>query len=224
MTEVGKRYGKLVVIEQAESSGHHKRWLCKCDCGEQSVAWQISLRRGTTRSCGCHRRATSKRRWEAFQKEGTGFWIKVDRSGGAEACWTWLGSIRAGYGATSYKGTPMRAHRLAWLLTHGSLPPDAVLRHSCDNKACCNPAHLIPGTQLENIADMVDRGLLKKGQNRGSKNGRAKLTYEAAECIRRAYGLGLSQDMIAEIFNVSQNAVSQIVNFKRYAEPPKDET
>ena len=32
---VGKRYGKLTVIEKAENAPNgHARWICKCDCGK----------------------------------------------------------------------------------------------------------------------------------------------------------------------------------------------
>lgn len=220
MTAIGDRYGRLVVLEAAEGRHTHKRWLCQCDCGEQTVAWQISLRRGSTVSCGCHKREINKRRWGNYQKNGKGFWSKVDRAGGPDACWPWIGCLTdQGYVRTSHKGKPYSGHRLAWLLTHGKLDPHAVLRHRCDNKKCCNPAHLIPGTQLENIADAKRRGLYEKARHKGTKNGRAKLNYDAAQCIRRAYGLGLSQTLIAEIFGVSQVSVSKIIQFKRYAEP-----
>ncbi len=51
---IGKRYGKLVVIEQA--FGHCKKgiyWVCKCDCGNEKIIYGASLRRELTSSCGC---------------------------------------------------------------------------------------------------------------------------------------------------------------------------
>ena len=32
---------------------------------------------------------------------------------------------------------------------------ELVLRHLCDNKPCCNPAHLLPGTASENVRDVI---------------------------------------------------------------------
>lgn len=54
----GKRFGRLVVIEQAEDyvlpSGRRKaRWLCQCDCGEKPIVRGDALSSGTTQSCGC---------------------------------------------------------------------------------------------------------------------------------------------------------------------------
>lgn len=49
----GQRFGKLVVIESAESCNGKTRWRCKCDCGNEKIAYTASLRCGQTKSCGC---------------------------------------------------------------------------------------------------------------------------------------------------------------------------
>lgn len=84
------------------------------------------------------------------------FWDKVDRSGGAAACWLWTGSQKpTGYGQVSLKGRVYLAHRVAWTLTHGAIPDGLGVLHHCDNPPCCNPAHLFLGSQGDNSADMV---------------------------------------------------------------------
>jgi hypothetical protein len=76
----------------------------------------------------------------------------------------WEGAVTShGYGEFIYNGVNERAHKLAWLFTHGSLPEGlkemkVVLMHSCDNKWCVNPGHLSIGTQKENIQDMFRKG------------------------------------------------------------------
>ena len=47
----GQKFGKLVALRYLGKS----RWLCKCDCGEETVAVANHLRRGHTVSCGCIR-------------------------------------------------------------------------------------------------------------------------------------------------------------------------
>lgn len=46
----GKRFGRLTVISFDESS---KKWLCKCDCGNQKLVSRCHLMDGHSRSCGC---------------------------------------------------------------------------------------------------------------------------------------------------------------------------
>ena len=56
--EIGKRYGRLTVIERAEnhitSNGkQYRQYLCICDCGAYSIVQGARLRSGKTKSCGC---------------------------------------------------------------------------------------------------------------------------------------------------------------------------
>lgn len=44
------------------------------------------------------------------------------------------------------------AHRLAWMYTHGPIPPAAVVRQSCENIRCVFPGHLQLLSRDENIA------------------------------------------------------------------------
>ena len=48
----GQRFGRLIVLRKVEN-----RWLCQCDCGNQTITKAHYLRNGDTRSCGCLRRA-----------------------------------------------------------------------------------------------------------------------------------------------------------------------
>jgi hypothetical protein len=50
--EIGKRYGRLVVVG-AKTDGLVR---CICDCGTTHTARMWSIRKGTTTSCGCYRR------------------------------------------------------------------------------------------------------------------------------------------------------------------------
>lgn len=76
-------------------------------------------------------------------------------------CLEWTGTTnKRGYGriCCEMPGEPrmMYAHRLAFYLANGYLPK--LIRHTCDNPPCCNPEHLLPGTQLDNMRDAVERG------------------------------------------------------------------
>ena len=53
----GQRFGKLTVIRRAEEAQDGKNradhWLCRCDCGNDTVVLGANLVRGHTKSCGC---------------------------------------------------------------------------------------------------------------------------------------------------------------------------
>lgn len=101
------------------------------------------------------------------------FWQCFDRSGGPSACWPWLfGRNDEGYGVMRYHGVVVKVHVVAFE-THHRRPVKRgmKLRHSCDNPPCGNPAHLIEGTQGENISDQYFRGRRKRrlGGRRGAQ-------------------------------------------------------
>lgn len=90
------------------------------------------------------------------------FWRKVDKSG---ECWVWTGCRHvAGYGRFNTQDAQwsgvVYAHRMAWELTHGPIPPGLHVLHRCDNPPCCNPEHLWLGTNADNHADKVQKGRL----------------------------------------------------------------
>lgn len=62
-TQIGDRYGGLVVVATAEANRHgHARFVCRCDCGVVVTVTANAIRRGHTLSCGCRRREAAKKR------------------------------------------------------------------------------------------------------------------------------------------------------------------
>jgi len=57
--ETGNRYGKLLVIKRVNNTTNGKaKWLCQCDCGNQTEVYGTDLRSGKVLSCGCYARET----------------------------------------------------------------------------------------------------------------------------------------------------------------------
>jgi hypothetical protein len=77
------------------------------------------------------------------------------------------------------------------------------VRHTCDNRWCINPSHLIVGTQTDNMRDMNERGRTAMGEN----NGKAKLTSNQVLAIRNSTE---PQRVTAVKYGVSQSLVSRI--------------
>lgn len=95
---------------------------------------------------------------------------RVDRRGGPNACWPWIGGLMTnGYGQTRVKENGRwrgaGAHQVAYYMATGLWERKSdgrLVRHLCHNRRCCNPAHLLGGTPAEN-AD--DRQAKKAGRN-----------------------------------------------------------
>ena len=57
INEVGNRYGRLIVVSEVGKGGTQgqTKWLCLCDCGNNTTVFGADLRSGNTKSCGCYR-------------------------------------------------------------------------------------------------------------------------------------------------------------------------
>lgn len=96
------------------------------------------------------------------------FWAKVDQCG-ADECWEWQAARSGnGYGSFWVDGKAQVAHRVAWELFHRQVvPEDRFICHICDNRVCCNPAHLMLGDHQENTRQAVERGRMASGERHG---------------------------------------------------------
>ena len=53
-TLIGKKFGKLIVIQELhEKQNGYRLWKCKCDCGNFTIANTNILNKGHKISCGC---------------------------------------------------------------------------------------------------------------------------------------------------------------------------
>lgn len=50
---VGKRFGKLTVLEYIREKGKKANYRCKCDCGNEIITQYTNLWVGKVKSCGC---------------------------------------------------------------------------------------------------------------------------------------------------------------------------
>ena len=68
----GMRFGRLTVLRREgtwkDLSGFSScpTWLCRCDCGEETVVIGRNLKSGMTRSCGCLRKDRLKKRRNSY--------------------------------------------------------------------------------------------------------------------------------------------------------------
>ena len=137
------------------------------------------------------------------------FWGKVDRPGGDDACWLWTGCTVQGYGRIKITGGRQAdAHRLAYELTNGPVSPGMVIGHTCGHKACCNPAHLMEWTIVDQNRERDARGRGAKGE----KNASSHLTDDQVRAIREAREAGTeSVSSLACRYDISENSIRSIV-------------
>lgn len=135
----------------------------------------------------------------------------------SDECLTWpFSKSLDGYPIIrNYNGkSTTSASRLVCEITHGPPPtPNYDAAHECGkgHEACINPKHLSWKTRKENCADRIIHGTHPAGE----KHPQAKLTNEDVEEIRMLKGQ-MSQRDIAEIYDISRQVISDILNGKRW--------
>ena len=182
--------------------------LCECGCGRTTeIASGNETRSGNV--AGEHKRYIHGHNGVLPISDEERFWNSVDKSGD---CWLWTAGIgNNGYGTLSIKNKPTLTHRYSYELHNGPIPDGLYVLHNCpggDNGACVNPAHLWLGTHLDNIADAVAKGRVRKGQ----EHGMAKLTEADVRQLRLDYANGMSAIALEEKYGIHRNYAVDVAN------------
>jgi hypothetical protein len=122
-----------------------------------------------------------------------------------DECHEWIGGhTAAGYGLFSIRGRgKFYAHRLII----GADPRDTVL-HTCDNRACVNPRHLIRSDNSANMRDCVSKGRhVTPWKRAGEASSGAKLTERQ---VKEILGSPLRECELGRIYGVSRGAIAGI--------------
>jgi hypothetical protein len=111
--------------------------------------------------------------------------------------------LKSGYPAFFRNGKLKTIARMIATRRHGELPSSVDTRHTCDNRWCINPDHIIIGSRSDNVRDMMKRGRHKPMI--GQKNGRAKLTPSDVLYIRES---GIKTRNLCEQFGVCKSTIN----------------
>lgn len=160
----------------------------------------------------CYKCYDRLRREEADANLAERFYSYVEHTDG---CWLWRGpTAHDGYGVITYHNRATRAHRVAYIIAHGTIPDGTIICHTCDNPLCVRPDHLYAGSLADNRRDAQQRNrwARKNLDNvpRGERNTRARLTDDDVREIRTALARGETQPTIAKRYGVKQAAISDI--------------
>jgi len=58
----GQRYGRLIGLRPDRVAGRHKRWVFRCDCGNERSMFLSAVKKGDSKSCGCLRAERNRER------------------------------------------------------------------------------------------------------------------------------------------------------------------
>jgi len=134
--------------------------------------------------------------------------------GSANDCWNWVGAIKDnGYGNFYADGKTISAHRAAYILAYGTILSEQIM-HTCDNRRCVNPHHLLNGTRQQNMEDMVLKGRSSSGEKRWNTT----LTRERVNYMRKMFLSGKTPSQISKLLNYKYGTVYQIVTNRRWIE------
>lgn len=132
------------------------------------------------------------------------------------SCWLWVGYTGGdGYGRLTSGKVRIAAHRASYEMHKGPIPAGKLVLHSCDVKACVNPAHLRIGTVADNVHDAMERGQFKPPPNLyGEQVSTAKLTEKAVRHIRLRE---MTARQYAALYGVGRATIAKIWRGLRWA-------
>src|SRR4051812_18877524 len=81
----------------------------------------------------------------------------VSLHSGVLGCWLWPSSPTDERGRFLIGGKVWMAHRAAYALFVGPIPPNTDVLHHCDVRSCVSPMHIALGTDAQNVADRQRR-------------------------------------------------------------------
>ena len=139
------------------------------------------------------------------------FWAKVVKASEPDGCWIWTAARNTkGYGVVNEIIGNIRfgrAHRLAYVLTHGPIPTGSLVCHRCDVPSCVRPDHLYAGTPKDNSGDMV----AKNRQTSGVRNPSAKLSVSQVNAIRALSERGELPMALSSRFDVAVATIRDVL-------------
>lgn len=109
-------------------------------------------------------------------------------------------------------GKNKRLHRVIYEMHNGPIPEGMFVCHTCDNRACCNPAHLFIGTPQDNMTDRNIKNRQAKGESQGSAKLTANNVFEIRERLTNE-----TLKTIAASYGVTKQTISKIKNKRSWS-------
>lgn len=197
--ETGQRCGYLTVLRELERKNQHRRWLCRCDCGKETVVEESHLKNGHTKSCGCYRKRKPRETFLDLTGQRYGRLLVLSSAGGQ-------GRQGDYWNCRCDCGRICVCHKER--LRSGNTKSCGCLREEQRKKNMEKAIHFVEGTCVEKIASRKNnanntsgfRGVYRRENNRW----RASIGFQG-----KSYNLG-SFDSYEEAVNARLEAEREL--------------
>lgn len=127
-------------------------------------------------------------------------------------CWEWLAGLKPnGYAQFYVNGKTVYAHRVMSVLKEGEFQQGEIVRHTCDNRKCVRPSHLVRGSYADNAKDAENRG--RRDHIQGLNHHSSKLTRQQ---VLEICASDETSSALSKRFPVSARAIRKIKQNKHY--------
>lgn len=109
----------------------------------------------------------------------------------------------SGYPQIRFNGKTYIFSRIVYSEIKGVIPKGMIIRHSCDNRCCIAPSHLLLGTHKDNSRDAKERGRYCHGETIGNSKLKGEQVIEIFNSKEKRRALALR-------YNVSKTTIAHI--------------